>query len=131
MTMIVLEIISVLLLFAANGVFAMMEMAVVSSRKSRLKQMGEAGDGRTSVALALAESPNRFLPVREIMTPRAKLVCLHVDDIPERVWRKIVVSGHSSYPVYDRDRDDVRGAAAQLKNLMAPPLFVSPVTSER
>lgn len=48
-----------LLLF--NGLFAMIEIAVVSSRKSRLRQWSEAGDPRARVALALAESPNRFL----------------------------------------------------------------------
>ena len=288
-----LEIFIVLLLFTANGMFAMMEMAVVSSRKSRLKQMAEAGDARAAIALGLADAPNRFLPtvqigitlvgllagafsgitiaeeiagwlktwpalapyagaigvgvvvtaltflplvigelvpkrlaladpegvacrfarpvewlsraaqpfirllgfatdlilkafrskaqrvtvtaedevklllrdgqaagefhhaeprmvesvlafvrmpVREIMTPRPKLVCLHVEDPHERVWHKIVVSGHSSYPVYDRDRDDVvgvvavkaiyanvaAGAKADVRDLMTEPLFVSP-----
>lgn len=288
-----LEIVIVLLLFAGNGLFAMMEMAVVSSRKSRLKQLAEAGDGRATIALGLADAPNRFLPtvqigitlvgllagafsgitiaeeiaawlktwpafapyaeaiavglvvtaltflslvigelvpkrlaladpegvacrfarpvewlsraaqpfirmlgfatdlilkafrakaqrvkvtaedevklllrdgqaagefhqseprmvesvlafdrmpVREIMTPRPKLVCLHVTEPHERVWHKIVVSGHSSYPVYDRDRDDVvgvvavksiyanvaAGAKAAVKDLMTEPLFVSP-----
>ncbi len=288
-----LEILIVLLLFTANGLFAMMEMAVVSSRRARLKQMAEAGDARATVALGLAESPNRFLPtvqigitlvgllagafsgitiaeeigavlkswpalasyaevvavavvvtaltflsllvgelvpkrlaladpegmacrfarpvewlsraaqpfirllgfatdlilkafpakarrmtvtaedevklllrdgqvtgefhqaeprmvesvlafdrmpVREIMTPRRKLVCVHVTEPHERVWHKIVVSGHSNYPVYNRDRDDVvgvvavksiyanvaAGAKADVKNLMTKPLFVLP-----
>ena len=62
MMTVVLEILVVLLLFSANGVFAMMEMAVVSSRKSRLRQMAEAGDARALVALGLADAPNRFLP---------------------------------------------------------------------
>ena len=293
MTRIGLEIIVVLLLFSANGLFAMMEMAVMSSRKSRLKQMAEVGDARAVIALGLAEAPNRFLPtvqigitlvgllagafsgitlaeeitaglkawpalapyaefiavglvvtaltflslvigelvpkrlaladpegvacrfarpvewlsraaqpfirllgfatdlilkafrakaqrvtvtaedevklllregqaagefhqseprmvetvlafdrmpVREIMTPRPKLVCVHVDEPHERVWHKIVVSGHSSYPVYDRDRDEVvgvvavkaiyanvaAGAKADVSDLMTEPLFVSP-----
>ncbi|NBR86385.1 MAG: HlyC/CorC family transporter [Verrucomicrobia bacterium] len=293
MTRIAIEIFIVLLLFMANGLFAMMEMAVVSSRKSRLKQMAEAGDARAVISLGLADAPNRFLPtvqigitlvgllagafsgitiaeeiaawlktwpaiatyaeaiavglvvtaltflslvvgelvpkrlaladpegvacrfarpvewlsraaqpfirllgcatelilkafrakaqrvkvtvedevklllrdgqasgefhqseprmvesvlafdrmpVRDIMTPRPKLVCLHVDEPHERVWHKIVVSGHSSYPVYDHDRDDVvgvvavksiyanvaAGAKAAVKDLMTRPLFVLP-----
>ena len=288
-----LEIFIVLLLFTTNGLFAMMEMAVVSSRKSRLKQMAVAGNSRALVALGFAEAPNRFLPtvqigitlvallagafsgitlaeeiagwlktwpvlapyagaiavgvvvtaltflslvvgelvlkrlaladpegvacrfarpvewlsrvaqpfirllglatdlilkafrakaqrvtvtaedevklllregqetdefhqaeprmvesvlafdrmpVLEIMTPRPKLVCVHVADPHERVWHKIVVSGHSNYPVYDRDRDDVvgviavkniyanvaAGAKAEVKDLMTEPLCVSP-----
>jgi putative hemolysin len=83
------------------------------------------------------------MPVRDIMTPRPKLVCLHVDDPHERVWHKIVVSGHSNYPVYDHDRDDVvgvvavkaiyanvaAGATAHVRDLMTGPLFVSPSDS--
>lgn len=60
--MVALEIFIVLVLFAVNGGFAKMEMAGVSSRKSRLKQMAEAGDYRVRVALGLANAPNRFLP---------------------------------------------------------------------
>ena len=56
MTRIGIEIIVVLLLFSANGLFAMMEMAVVSSRKARLKQMAEAGDARAVIALGLADA---------------------------------------------------------------------------
>ena len=66
MTRIGIEIFVVLLLFSANGLFAMMEMAVVSSRKSRLKQMAEAGDARAVIALGLADAPNRFLPTVQI-----------------------------------------------------------------
>jgi len=288
-----LEILLVLLLFTANGLFAMMEMAVVSSRKSRLQQMADAGDARASVALALANAPNRFLPtvqigitlvgllagafsgitlaeeiaawlkgwpllaawaeaigvvvvvialtflslvvgelvpkrlaladpegvacrlarpvdwlsraarplvrllgattefllrllrvksvrepvvyedeirlllkegrtagafhqaeplmvesvlafdrmpVGDIMTPRAKIVCLQAKESAEWVWHKIVVSGHSRYPVYGRNRDDVLGVVAvkaiyanvaagtpaRLRDVMTPPLFVAP-----
>ena len=41
MSIVLVEILIVLVLFIANGVFAMSEMAVVSSRKSRLT----GGDG--------------------------------------------------------------------------------------
>lgn len=39
MSIVVLEILIVLALFAANGIFAVSEMALVSARKTRLKQM--------------------------------------------------------------------------------------------
>lgn len=56
----------ILLLLLANGVFAMTELAVVSSRKSRLKTMAATGDKRAAAALALAESPNRFLSTVQV-----------------------------------------------------------------
>ena len=65
-TRVVIEIIIILLLLVANGVFAMTEMAVVSARKAKLKKLVEAGVPGARVALELAESPNRFLPTVQI-----------------------------------------------------------------
>jgi putative hemolysin len=64
--MIFIEIGILFLLLLANGVFAMAEIAVVSSRKARLKQLADAGDHKAKAALALAESPNRFLATVQI-----------------------------------------------------------------
>ena len=66
MTTLTLEILIVLVLFLANGVFAMSEMAVVSARRSRLKQLSGAGDAGAAAALRLAEAPDRFLPTVQI-----------------------------------------------------------------
>ncbi len=66
MSIILLEILVVTLLFILNGVFAMSEMAVVSSRKSRLKQMAEAGGKGAAAALRMAETPSQFLPTVQI-----------------------------------------------------------------
>ena len=66
MTVILVEILIVVALLVANGVFAMCEMAVVSSRKSRLKQMAASGDRGAEAALRLAEMPDRFLPTVQI-----------------------------------------------------------------
>lgn len=60
------EIIFILLLLVANGVFAMSEIALVSARKSRLRQRAESGDARARAALELAESPDRFLSTVQI-----------------------------------------------------------------
>lgn len=62
MTTLVIEIVIILLLLVVNGVFAMTEMAVVSARKGKLRLMSEQGNAGARAALALAESPNRFLP---------------------------------------------------------------------
>ena len=47
------EIIIILLLIAANGIFAGIEMAVVSSRRSRLEAQAEEGDRKAQAALDL------------------------------------------------------------------------------
>ncbi len=52
-------ILSILIL--ANGIFAMAELAVVSSRRSKLRQRAEAGDGGAKAAYELASSPSAFL----------------------------------------------------------------------
>jgi putative hemolysin len=60
------EVLIVLLLLVANGVFAMSEIAVVSARKSRLQQRAEAGDAAARRALQLAEHPERFLATVQV-----------------------------------------------------------------
>lgn len=78
------------------------------------------------------------LEVREIMTPRPKVIWINVNDPHEQVWHKIVVSNHSYFPVYERDRDHVVGLVSvkaiyahlaanipiKLKDLAVPPLVV-------
>ena len=63
---ITLEIILIGLLVVANGVFAMAEIAVVSSRKARLRTRSEDGDRGAAVALELAEKPDDFLSTVQI-----------------------------------------------------------------
>ena len=63
---VVTEIIIIFLLLVANGIFAMTEMAVVASRKSRLRRLANSGDVRAKAALELAQSPNRFLSTVQI-----------------------------------------------------------------
>ncbi|MBY0550988.1 MAG: hemolysin family protein [Candidatus Obscuribacterales bacterium] len=56
-----LEIVAILALIIANGLLAMAEMAVVSSRKARLQKWSEEGDKKARIALNLANSPDNFL----------------------------------------------------------------------
>lgn len=60
------EIVLILLLLVANGLFAMAEIAVVASRKTRLQQMAESGDSKAQAALELAERPNQFLATVQV-----------------------------------------------------------------
>jgi len=61
MSLVSVEIIVILLLIVANGVFAMSEIAIVSARKSRLQQWVNEGNHKARIALDLANSPNQFL----------------------------------------------------------------------
>ena len=59
------EFLIVLVLIACNAFFALSEMSVVTSRKSRLKQ--QAGDSRGArTALELADQPERFLSTVQV-----------------------------------------------------------------
>lgn len=60
------EILFIFLLVLANGLFAMSEMAIISSRKARLQQLANKGNFRASAALDLANTPNRFLSTVQI-----------------------------------------------------------------
>lgn len=61
-----LDVVIILLLVCLNGVFAMSELAVVSSRKPRLKAMARAGRRGAQTALDLASDPGRFLSTVQI-----------------------------------------------------------------
>jgi putative hemolysin len=61
MTPIATELLVIILLVLANGVFAMSEIAVVAARKVRLQQRAEEGDRRAQAALDLARNPAQFL----------------------------------------------------------------------
>ncbi len=60
------EVVLILVLVIANAVFAMSETAIVASRRARLQQRAEEGDGRAARALALADDPNVFLATVQI-----------------------------------------------------------------
>jgi putative hemolysin len=49
-----------------NGLFAMSEMAIASSRKARLAAMAETGDGGAQAALKLMEHPTQFLSTVQV-----------------------------------------------------------------
>ena len=51
----------IILLLIGNGVFAMTEIALVSARKGKLKQLADEGSSGAAVALKLLENPERFL----------------------------------------------------------------------
>lgn len=60
------EILVILLLVLANGVFAMSEIAVVSSRRTRLQHLAEQGNAGARRALELAQAPDRFFATVQV-----------------------------------------------------------------
>src|SRR5919106_5580538 len=66
MTSIGFEILFIMLLIMANGIFAMSEIALVAARKSRLQDRAEKGDHKAKAALELANQPNQFLSTVQI-----------------------------------------------------------------
>ncbi|BBK30905.1 putative hemolysin [Stella humosa] len=64
--MVYVEIVFVFLLTILNGVLAMSELAVVSSRRARLEHMASAGDKGARAALKLIDDPGRFLSTVQI-----------------------------------------------------------------
>jgi putative hemolysin len=63
---ILLETAIIVIMIVANGVFAMSEIAVVSSRKARLLQRAKSGSKGAETALRLAERPDRFLSTIQV-----------------------------------------------------------------
>jgi len=61
-----MEFLFLLLLILMNGLFAMSEIAVVSSRKTRLQQWADEGKGGAGVALELAAEPGHFLSAVQV-----------------------------------------------------------------
>lgn len=78
------------------------------------------------------------LLVKEIMTPRPKVMFVSLDDPHEKVWHKIVAGRHSHFPVYQGNRDHIvgvvtvkaiyanlaAGTPVQVADLMTEPHFV-------
>ena len=64
--MIGFELAVVFFLIVLNGVFAMSELAIVSSRRPRLSAMAQAGDKGAEAAILLKDDPSRFLSAVQI-----------------------------------------------------------------
>lgn len=76
--------------------------------------------------------------VNDLMTHRPDVVALDVEDSPEENWKKIQESGHSIFPVYEHELDNIQGTVSikdlwaqsstsdrpDIKSLVVPALFV-------
>jgi len=66
MDLIYLEILIILILVILNGIFALSEIAIITSRRIKLQKMSQAGNQNADIAIELAESPNQFLSTIQI-----------------------------------------------------------------
>lgn len=61
-----MEILIIIVLIIANGIFAMTEIAIVSSRKARLERLAAEGSAGAKAALALANDPTQLLSTVQV-----------------------------------------------------------------
>jgi putative hemolysin len=61
-----IEYLILIFLVLLNAFFAASEMAIVSSRKSRIKQMADEGSRRARAVLRLSDNPSRFLATIQV-----------------------------------------------------------------
>ncbi|NNJ09711.1 HlyC/CorC family transporter [Chloroflexales bacterium ZM16-3] len=61
-----IELLIIVVLSLANGIFAATEIAMVSARRGRLEQRAEDGSAGAAVALKLQDDPNRFLSAVQV-----------------------------------------------------------------
>ncbi|MFO0789988.1 MAG: hemolysin family protein [Pirellulales bacterium] len=60
------EVLLILLLILANGLFAAAEISYIAARKGRLEQRAEEGNRNAKWALELAQNPDLFLPIAQV-----------------------------------------------------------------
>jgi len=60
------EVLILLLLILINGLFSMCELALVSSRKSRMEQLAGQGNQKAKIVLSLIEKPEVFISTIQV-----------------------------------------------------------------
>ena len=95
-----MDIVLILLLILLNGVFAMSEIAVVSSRKSRLQNLADDGSLGAEAALSLHQEPSSFLStvvVGELVPKR--LALLAPEGIASLMARPMMILARVTHPL--------------------------------
>jgi len=109
-----MDILLIVLLTLINGVFAMSEMALSSSRKARLAATQEAGDASAGAALRLMDQPTQFLSTVQI----------GITSIG--VMNGIV--GEAAFSAELSDWLQIQGVTSQVSGVMATGLVVTLIT---
>ena len=81
------------------------EELVASLRQAHKKNIIDSG------GLAMMEGVIHIdsMQVRDVMIPRSRMQFLHINDNYHSILTQVRETGHSRYPVFDDDRDDVEG----------------------
>jgi putative hemolysin len=96
-----MELLIIIGLMILNGVFALSEMAIVSVRKSRLQMRADNGDKRATLALELANNPEKMLATIQIGITLIGILAgafggaIWVDPLSETLLSLIPALGHS------------------------------------
>lgn len=61
-----MELVIIIILILLNGFLSMSEVALISTKKSRLKHLAEEGNKNAEIALQMAENPNRFFSTVQV-----------------------------------------------------------------
>ena len=94
------DIVLIVALIGLNGVFAMSELAIVSSREARLRAMAKSGSAGAKAALLLAAAPSRFLSTVQIgLTLIGILAGAYSGSTPRPRRRSGSASSSSSRPI--------------------------------
>jgi magnesium and cobalt transporter len=77
------------------------------------------------------------LSARDIMIPRPQMDCIAVDETPDQIVATMLETGHSRFPVFDGERDNIigvllakdllrltRGEPLDLRALLRPVVFI-------
>ena len=85
----------------------------VTNREELIAELRQSQDNNniSSESLGMIEGVMQVdnLRVRDIMIPRANIHFIHSDDDFHKILEIVQDAGHSRYPVFDEDRDDVEG----------------------
>ena len=86
------EVFIVIVLILMNGLLAMLEMALVSARKSRLEQLADEGSSKAAYILKLAQEPTEFLSTVQIgITLSASAPAYTAAPCWQRLWKDCCV----------------------------------------
>ncbi|MEP0806021.1 MAG: HlyC/CorC family transporter [Chloroflexota bacterium] len=93
-------LIAIAVLIIVNGLMAMAETALLSSRKARLQNESNKGDARASIALKLLENPNQFLSVIQIGITATDLLVGALTGATLGLWVNLQVSKYPALNPY-------------------------------
>ncbi len=93
-------LITIAVLLLLNGVLAMAETALLSTRKARLQNELNKGDTRAGIALKLTENPNQFLSVIQIGITTIDLLIGALTGATLGVWIKSQIEHYAALEPY-------------------------------